>query len=221
MEKADHPITRPASVVGLAGGIGSGKSVVARILAVRGYSVYDCDSRAKELMCRSPLKERLKEIVGQKCFAGDDTLDRGYLASRIFTDEKLRCEVNRIVHQAVRDDIALQRCKRHKNHILFVESAIFATAGLDKEAFEIWLVEAAREIRINRIRRRDPGLSDGEIERRLSAQQHEESLLPPEKIKRIDNSGQSSLLLRLDSLEKELIKRLEDSTKILNHNILC
>ena len=90
----------------ITGGIGSGKSMVSQLLKVMGYTVYDCDSRAKELMLTdATLKGQLTELLGPETYAADGRLNRPYVASRIFGNQELLGQMNALVHPAVAADI--------------------------------------------------------------------------------------------------------------------
>lgn len=178
--------------IGITGGIGSGKSVVSRILRCNGEKVYDCDSRAKWLMNNDPLlKEALKADVGNEVYDDSGRLNRKYLADRLFADLEIRILVNSIVHEAVREDI--ERRRRQIEGLFFIESAILATAHLDVFCNQIWLINASFEERLKRIHQRD-NLSIEEINKRIESQASELSLLPQDKVVVIENNPDSLLL---------------------------
>lgn len=193
-------------IVGVTGGIGSGKSVVCRILSLRGFRVYDCDSRARELMHSPQMAQALKEIIGERVFDTEGKLDRGYLASMIFSDKTLLQKVNALVHAAVREDV--NSCASQSgNELLFVESAIHATSGLADMTDVVWLVNSPLNVRIERVRLRNPNLSDEEIVRRIEAQKRECTLTDKYYLRIIDNSGSVPLLPQIDELLSD-IKRI-------------
>lgn len=163
----DRPI-----LIGITGGIGSGKSVVSRILTIRGYQVYDCDSRAKELMQQEPLATELRSIAGEEVFDKGGKLNRDYLASRLFSEIRLRRKVNSAVHSAVRSDIRAQM-NTSKAELFFVESAIMSTSGIADMAKYIWIVEAPEDIRIARVLKRSPYMTEEDIRKRITTQRAE------------------------------------------------
>ena len=183
-------------LIGVTGGIGSGKSVVCRICALRGLPVYDCDSRARQLMDESDaIKAELCRVSGTDVLTCEGGVDRSLLAGLIFSSEHMRMSVNAIVHEAVRHDLASWVSALRVNTAL-LESAVLHTSGLDMLVDEIWLVTAPRELRVGRVMRRS-GLSRGQVEARISAQEHELSGLPRRKVRRIVNDGAVSLLAAL------------------------
>lgn len=179
-------------VVGITGGIGSGKSIVSRILRCNGFPVFDCDYEASYLMANNPeIKREIIEILGQESYL-EERINKKFIASKIFSDIILRQKVNSIVHCAVRNEIN-KRISCLKEPVFFIESAILSTGGLAILCDRIWIVEAAEELRIRRVINRD-NLSVSEIERRIKAQESELSQLPPSKITVINNNGMDSLL---------------------------
>lgn len=184
--------------IGITGGIGSGKSVVSRILRCNGCYVYDCDSEAKRLMREAPeVVEKLKTRLGADIYNSDGSLNKTKIADLIYKDSEKRNFVNQIVHGAVRRDIKEKR--EQVDGLFFIESAIIATGGIAPECSRIWLVTSPEEIRILRVEKRD-GLSRREIERRMEAQEKELSLLPEDKIIILENDDVSGLVYPVMSL---------------------
>lgn len=86
-------------VVGITGGIGSGKSVVSRILRLNGFPVYDCDIMARNIMERDvEVVSVLKSILGEETYDCNGCLDRNYVSGKIFSDKVLLDSVNATVH---------------------------------------------------------------------------------------------------------------------------
>lgn len=192
----------------LAGGIGSGKSVVARILRQKGWGVYDCDLEARRLMetCGSELKRSLIAIAGEDMYNADGRLDRRRLAAGIFADAGLRKEINEAVHSAVKDDIECWLAADSRN--LFVETAISAESGIAQSADEVWMVEASIPTRLERVKRRD-ARKEEEIGRIMKAQQDEDRRLAALSVplRRIENEEGQSLLLQIDTLLEDYKER--------------
>lgn len=151
----------------ITGGIGSGKSVVSAILRAMGYTVYDCDSRARLLMDNSDeIKQSLRSLIHPHAVNSDGIIDRPLLASIVFSDSaKLAC-LNSIVHQAVRADISRQVALCPD---LFVETAIPVSSRLFSIADEIWQVEAPESVRIARVMARN-NLSADQVRQRIDSQ---------------------------------------------------
>ena len=147
-------------LIAITGGIGSGKSVVSQLLRVLGYTVYDCDVRAKWVMTHDPLlRQQLIDLFGPETyivsksealvsgFKSQDplkpeppvTLNKPYLSSRIFSDPTALAQMNACVHPAVQRDLQRQyeasyphNLKTSKPHdLFFFESAILFESGFD------------------------------------------------------------------------------------------
>ncbi|MCM1320266.1 MAG: dephospho-CoA kinase [Muribaculaceae bacterium] len=183
------------------GGIGSGKSVICRICALKGIPVYDCDSHAKELMQTDPeLRAFIIDCIGVKAFDQDGILNRPLLAEKIFGNAEVRSQIEREVHAAVRRDI-LQWAdiQEESSDIVIIETAIPSKSFIDKLADKIWVVDAPVETRIQRVATRS-GLSHRQILDRIAAQNCEFDNLPSHKTSHIDNSGSTPLLPQIDTL---------------------
>lgn len=184
-------------LIGITGGIGAGKSVVSRVLRLMGHSVYDCDLEARRLMETDPeLRRELTAILGEGAYSGG-RLDRRRVAELIFGDEALRGEVNRLVHRAVCDD--LLREASMQEGLVFVESALLATSGLDRLVGSIWLVEAPMPTRLGRVMRRN-GMEAREVMERMEAQEMEFRSLPEGKTFTVGNGDGEALMERIMSL---------------------
>ena len=188
-------------VIGITGGIGAGKSVVSRILRLKGYPVYDCDSEARSLMESSEeILAALQGRFGEECILECGGLNRGYIASRVFNDAEELTWLNALVHGAVREDVRdwVEAHASAGKEILFVESAILYTSGLDKMCDRIWLVTAPEELRLERAMQRG-GASEEDLRRRIESQRMEFDALPAVKVSEIENSC-ASLLERVEEL---------------------
>lgn len=175
--------------IGITGGIGSGKSMVSRILRAMQYPVYDTDTEAKRIMDTAPLRAQLAATWGDAIYNADGTLDRARLASAVFGDALQLKRLNDIVHPAVREDYA-QWVERQKSPIVFVESAILHQAHMDTPLQQIWVVEAGHDIRMTRVMQRS-GLNRAEIEARMASQ----SAIPTDhRTHIIDNNPNSAIL---------------------------
>lgn len=198
-----------AKLVGICGGIGSGKSVVSRILRSYGYEVYDCDLEAQRLMeSSSEIKRRIRDEISAEVTDGIGAPDRKLLSQIVIADELMRLLLNHIVHGAVMDDLSKRLNSFGKNPkmggrhgVLFVEAAVMAESGLADMCESIWLVEADREERIKRIMQRD-GCSREHAEGWMRKQLAEEELIEryDGKIRRIRNVDTESLMERIVNL---------------------
>lgn len=180
--------------MGITGGIGSGKSVISRILRCNGFFVYDCDYEAKVIMTENPtVRNSLILILGSDAYFSDGSLNRGYISKALFGSSIIREKVNEVVHKAVYDDFIK---KVRSNGINFIESAILKSSQLYEICDEIWLVEAPVKTRIERVSHRN-NLSVKEITDRMTAQKEEFIGFGKKDITLIDNKENSPLLLEI------------------------
>lgn len=169
------------SLIAITGGIGSGKSVVSRVLRAMGYPVYDCDSQAKAIMdSDSEIHRRLCEEIDAAVVA-DGIIDRKLLAEIVFNDAGRLAALNAIVHSAVKAD--LDRWARQQAGLAFVETAILYESGLNSAVDAEWRVESPLELRIERTMKRSH-LSREQVEARIASQsrQPETAPIPPRTI---------------------------------------
>ena len=171
-------------LIAISGGIGSGKSVVAHLLQVIGYQVYDCDSRAKSLMTKSEeVRRQLIEAFGNETYLADGTLNRQHLSAVAFADEQTLNRLNAIVHPATARDMRLWADKRaaEGDQAAFVETALLRTAGIDRMVDDVWHVTAPEEVRIRRVMARS-GLTALQVRDRMAAQNAEERIAEGEQV---------------------------------------
>jgi len=144
-------------IIGITGGIGSGKSTIARELAKRGFAVYDCDLEAKRIIAENKdVQQAIIELLGEEAFV-EGTYNTAYVARRVFEDKELLEHLNQIVHPAVKEDIKAKSEELRVKSCLFVESAILYEAGLDTLCDKVIVVDAPEEVRISRTIARDYG----------------------------------------------------------------
>ena len=158
------------------GGIGSGKSVVSRMLEIMGVPVYDCDSRAKELMVKNTtIVKELKRMFGDECYDADGGLNRKYLASRIFVDERNTKRVNALVHPVVKDDFC-SWTKMQEAQVVAVETALLYESGMIDVVDKVLVVWTDKETAITRSMQRS-GMSRNQVLNRMEKQMATDDLL--------------------------------------------
>ncbi|SHI94237.1 dephospho-CoA kinase [Pseudozobellia thermophila] len=156
-------------VVGLTGGIGSGKTTVAGMFEDLGVPVYNSDKEAKNLMRSSPaVKEAIVRLLGDGAYAGDQ-LNRAYIAERIFNDEGLLAQINAIVHPAVRADFLDWKQRQKAPYVIQETALIFENKAQDLYDVII-LVTAPENVRVRRVMSRDAGVSEADVKARIENQ---------------------------------------------------
>jgi dephospho-CoA kinase len=188
-------------IIGLTGGIASGKTSVATLLERLGATVVDADQLAREIV--EPGEEALVQIkaaFGEKVLSGDGTLNRGALAERIFSDQGARRTLEAITHPAIG-----RRAEERLSHLkeAGVETAIYVApllieAGIVSRVDEVWVVYLKQQEQLQRLMARD-GLSLAAAQSRIDSQ------MPMDEKRRfgkivIDNSGSR------EELEAEVLR---------------
>lgn len=197
-------------LIAITGGIGSGKSVVAHIVEVMGYEVYDCDSRAKALMTESDeVRRLLTDAFGPQTYHADGSLNRQYLSSIAFADDNALARLNAIVHPATARDMLrwAEQQSAGGAEVAFCETALLRTAGLEWLVDDVWHVTAPAEVRVARVMVRS-GLTAEQVKERMAAQSLEEEVAGGEQVIVNDNTAallpQVRRLLRLYQQETTL-----------------
>ena len=159
--------------MGITGGIGSGKSVVSRLLEAMGIPVYISDTETKQLMVTDAcIRNELVSLLGEEVYAGG-VLNKSLLASYLFGDPEHAGQVNGIVHPRVKEDFRRWAEKRSAFPIVCIESAILIEAGFAGEVDVVVTVYAPEEVRVRRAMKRDAS-SRELIERRIRSQMSDE-----------------------------------------------
>lgn len=154
--------------IAITGGIGAGKSFICNILKQRGISIYDCDSEAKRLMKESDtIRQRMKSLIGENAYT-EDTPNKAVIAEFLLQSEDNKQAINSIVHPIVMEDFQ-QSGKQ------WMECAILYEAHLEQYVDTVIAVTAPKEVRIERIMRRD-NISREKAEQWLNAQYPQEEI---------------------------------------------
>lgn len=154
-------------VIGLTGGIGSGKSTVAKFFSDLGVPVYISDQQAKNLMVTKALKSKIISLLGKEAYE-KETLNRQFIADKVFKNPILLNELNKIVHPAVKNHFIAW--KNHQNFPYVIqETAIIFENGSQHNYDKIILVTAPEEIRIKRVVQRD-AISEIKVRERIANQ---------------------------------------------------
>jgi len=141
-------------IIGLTGGIGSGKTILAKEFSKNYIQVYNSDERAKFLMNNSKdLKDSLIKCFGSNTYI-DDSLNKTYLSSLIFNDRKSLELMNSIVHPQVEKDFMGWMKTKDEKYVIYESALIFETGSYKRNDFNI-LVTSDLSVRINRIMNRD------------------------------------------------------------------
>jgi len=190
--------------VGITGGIGSGKSTVARIFESIGIPVYYADKEAKRLMNKNPsLKQDIKLLLSNNAYHINGRLNRKYIAERVFKDKGLLEQLNNLVHPAVRYDFENWAEQQESFYVLEESALIFEIKGQSYFDATI-LVIADKETRIERVIKRDKSSRKAVIDR-MNNQLSDEIKIPlADHI--VSNNGVKSLIEQVLKIHRKLIK---------------
>lgn len=142
-------------VVCLTGGIGSGKSTVAKMFAQRGIGIYNADESAKKLMQEDPLlKTALITLLGKNTYDPQGRLNRPWIAQRLFNDSELLNQWNALVHPRVAMDFNHWLSTQNGLYVIKEAAILFETQGHKKCDLSLLIIAPEQE-RINRVMQRD------------------------------------------------------------------
>ena len=187
--------------IGLTGGIGSGKTTVAKIFEVLGIPVYYADLAARDLMNSNPdLVIKIKGVFGEDAYK-NGVLDREYVGKLVFGNPEKLTQLNAIVHPATKLD-AEQWMQKQKTPYAIKEAALIFEAGLEKYFDYIIGVAAPESLRLQRVMQRDHTTSENVMQRM------EQQLDEGEKMDRCDfvvvNNGTEALLPQVMAIHETL-----------------
>ena len=196
------PKNRKPLAIGLTGGIGAGKSTVARIFATLGIPIFSADLVAKHLMeLDGGLQSAIASLLGDGAIA-EGRLNRAFIAKRVFGNDELRLKLNALIHPKVREAFE-QFLVEHSGapYVLQEAAILFETGGYKLMDFNI-LVTAPVELRLQRVTQRD-GSTAADVSRRMAAQWTDEQKLSLAD-RAIINDGQQALLPQVLAVAKFL-----------------
>ena len=162
--------------IGITGGIGAGKSMVGHVLEAMHFPVYYSDQESKKLVDSHPqIREDLQKLLGNEIYL-DNTLNRVFLAEKIFKDAEIREKVNAIIHPHVR--LGFEKwATAQQSKLVFNEAAILFETGAHKIMDATILVTAPLEVKIQRVQLRDR-ITTEQVLDRMSNQWTDEQKIP-------------------------------------------
>ena len=155
-------------IIGLTGGIGSGKSTIASYFKSLGIPVYIADDASRNVTALPKVRKQIKNQFGADVFNGSG-LNRQKLAQLVFSDPEKLKQLNAIIHPAVKADFDLWLTQHANAPIVIKEAAILFESGSYKNCDAIITITAPEEIRIARVIKRD-GVTRDEVLRRIANQ---------------------------------------------------
>jgi len=190
--------------LGLTGGIGAGKSTIAEIFEVLNIPIYSADQRARYLMEHDPiLIMGVKNLLGSQSYDDSESLNRNWVAERVFADHDLLTQLNFLVHPAVTMDGDHWHTQQSDVPFTLKEAALTFESGQYLKLNAVISVEAPEKIRIERVMNRD-GASASAVQSRMEHQW-------PEDRRRmmadfvIENDGLQALIPQVWSIYRQIV----------------
>lgn len=190
-------------IIGLTGGIGSGKSKVALRFSALGIPCYIADDRAKDLMNTSThLKEAVCKVFGSESYL-DGVLNRPYIANLVFKDASALAQLNALVHPAVAQDF-IEWVGVQEAPYVIKEAAILFENGGSKLCDSVILITAPETLRLKRVLERDNSSVEA-IQDRMSKQWSDDRKIPLADY-HIENMEWDDTVLKIDTIHQKLIQ---------------
>jgi dephospho-CoA kinase len=191
-------------VIGLTGGIGSGKSTVASILKELGAIIIDSDKVGHQVLNpATPGWREVIDIFGEDILNSHGNIDRQKLAKIVFNDPEALLRLNQIVHPKIEQEVRsrIQKFQSQKTDTVVIEAALIAEAGWIPLADQIWVIKSPKEITLRRLNER--GMSEEESLARMASQYPAEDHIKYGLVI-IDNEGS------LEELRARVVKLWKD-----------
>lgn len=199
--------------IGLTGGIGAGKSAVARALAAHGAVVIDADQLAREVV--EPGTPGLADVIeefGAEVLLPDGSLDRDRLGAIVFSDAERRARLNAIVHPLVRERTAAVIAAAHPDAVVVQDIPLLVENGLAPQFALVIVVEAPSDVRLQRLIR-DRGMSPDQAHARLAAQATDEQRRAVADVVIVNDGTLADLASKVDEMWQTRVVPLADSPR--------
>lgn len=192
--------------VGITGGIGSGKTTVARIFKSLGIPVFHSDDEAKKCYSTHPeVRQKILDFIGPDAYDTDDEPNFPFIAQRVFTDEALLKQVNALIHPLVAQRFESWCTENQETAYVLKEAAILVETGANRALDALIVVKAPEQLRIERVMQRTRQSRES-IEARIRQQGSVE-----EALKLTDycivNDGEEALIPQVLSIHAQIIER--------------
>ncbi|MDB5257826.1 MAG: dephospho-CoA kinase [Chitinophagaceae bacterium] len=193
-------------LLGVTGGIGSGKSTVCQLFAVLGIPIYNADDRAKWIVSNDlETRKAISDIFGPDSFLQGE-YNRAFIASIVFQSPEKLQQLNAIIHPAVGRDFELWiKLNQDKAPYLVKEAALLFDSGSQNKLDHIAVVHAPDALRMKRIRQRDPQRSEDQIRNIISNQMTQEEMMKRASFL-IDNSGKTLLIPQVVAINSSIVR---------------
>lgn len=208
-EETEPEPRKKVKIIGITGGIGSGKSTVSKFIEEAGFPVYYSDVRAKTIVNDdAELQQKIKELLGENSYDENGFYNRRYVGEIIFKDDQLRLQLNALIHPAVKINFE-NWISEQKIPFIFKETALLFELKLNESCYKSILVTADDNIRIKRVMDRD-GKTYREVEAVMNKQMPEKDKIKIADFVIFNNDGLEELKIKTNQFINELKEDLAE-----------
>ncbi|HPW89422.1 MAG TPA: dephospho-CoA kinase [Kaistella chaponensis] len=208
-EETEPEPRKKVKIIGITGGIGSGKSTVSKFIEEAGFPVYYSDVRAKTIVNDdAELQQKIKELLGENSYDENGFYNRRYVGEIIFKDDQLRLQLNALIHPAVKINFE-NWISEQKTPFIFKETALLFELKLNESCYKSILVTADDNIRIKRVMDRD-GKTYREVEAVMNKQMPEKDKIKIADFVIFNNDGLEELKIKTNQFINELKEGLAE-----------
>ena len=208
-EETEPEPRKKVKIIGITGGIGSGKSTVSKFIEEAGFPVYYSDVRAKTIVNDdAELQKKIKELLGENSYDENGFYNRRYVGEIIFKDDQLRLQLNALIHPAVKINFE-NWISEQKTPFIFKETALLFELKLNESSYKSILVTADDNIRIKRVMDRD-GKTYREVEAVMNKQMPEKDKIKIADFVIFNNDGLEELKIKTNQFINELKEGLAE-----------
>lgn len=197
-------------IIGLTGGIGSGKSTVAKILGELGAAVYDLDKIGHEILRKNgSVYKQVLSAFGEEILGDDKEIDRAKLGKIVFNNHNALDKLNKIVHPGIDKKVEelTNECRRKKAKVLIMEAAAMLENDRSWQSDELWVVIAGEAVVIQRTKNR-PGYDEEVVKSRIRSQMKNEDRIKKADVVIENNGTAEELKAKVKAEWEKLLKRL-------------
>ena len=208
-EETEPEPRKKVKIIGITGGIGSGKSTVSKFIEEAGFPVYYSDVRAKTIVNDdAELQKKIKELLGENSYDENGFYNRRYVGEIIFKDDQLRLQLNALIHPAAKINFE-NWISEQKTPFIFKETALLFELKLNESCYKSILVTADDNIRIKRVMDRD-GKTYREVEAVMNKQMPEKDKIKIADFVIFNNDGLEELKIKTNQFINELKEGLAE-----------
>ncbi len=202
-EEAEPEPREKAKIIGITGGIGSGKSTVSKFIEAAGFPVYYSDVRAKTIVNDDrELQQKIKALLGESSYDENGFYNRRYVGEIIFKDDQLRLQLNALIHPAVKINFE-KWVSEQKTDFVFKETALLFELKLNESCFKSILVTADDNCRLKRVMDRDQK-TYREVEAIMSQQMPEKDKIKLADFVIFNNHGLEELQIETEKIIRKI-----------------